>query len=270
MSPRYVQIDAAGLATTIQDLGRQGWTALGVSPSGAIDRATARQMNRLVGNHESAAVFETAGGLTLSADAPIVIASSHERSPLVLGPRDSYRVHAPAEQNYAYVAVRGGIDIAPVLDSRSFDTHSRIGPPPVAPGDRYAIGPDPGSALGVDLAPPPRPVARIRLWPGPHRGWFDDRSLAALLSARWTITSSIDRIGMRLSGPALTRRVRREFPSEPLVAGAIQVANDEQPMVMLADHPTTGGYPVIAVVDHDDLGILAQYRPGTVAMFGWA
>lgn len=270
MTLRQLRIVQAGWATTVQDLGRPYWAGYGVAPSGALDRSTARQMNRLVGNPENAAVFETAGGLVVAADGPLVIASSHERTPVVLHAGEQYRVLAPTDRNYAYLAIRGGIDVEPVLDSRSCDTHSQIGPPPVTTGDRFGIGADPGTALAADLAPPPRPVARIALWPGPHRRWFDDVSVQQLATAHWRVTTAIDRIGMRLSGPLLERAVAGELPSEPLVSGAVQVANDRQPIVMLADHPTTGGYPVIAVVDRDHLDHLAQYRPGTLVEFCWA
>lgn len=201
----------------------------------------------------------------------------------------------------SYLAVSGGIAVPPVLGSRSTDTLSGIGPEVLRAGQTLpvgqagpgaarasagvscgpAAGPGPrGPAVGggvggcgvgppaVDFVPASAPAdeIRLRVCPGPRDDWFADPG--ELLRNRYTVGQG-DRIGVRLDGPPLTRAVTGELPSEGLLAGAIQVPGDGRPLVFLADHPTTGGYPVAGVVHPADLGLLAQARPGTtVFLYG--
>jgi biotin-dependent carboxylase-like uncharacterized protein len=166
------------------------------------------------------------------------------------------------------VAVRGGIDVPRVLGSRSSDTLGRIGPPRLRPGDVLPVGPDPRTPVPTAVAPVPmiETTPRVRVWPGPRADWFVD-ALAALVATPWTVRHDSDRVGVRLDGPPLARAHDRELPSEGLVTGAVQVPHDGRPIVMLADHPVTGGYPVVAVVDPADVPLVAQARPGVTVRF---
>ena len=164
------------------------------------------------------------------------------------------------------MAVRGGIDVPAVLGSRSRDILSGIGPAPVADGDLLAIG---GAATvpvpTLDVAPwsPPAPgTVEVPLVVGPRDDWFPAAALDLLFSATWALSGASNRVGARLEGPPLPRLERGELPSEGMVAGGIQVPPSGQPTVLLADHPVTGGYPVIAVVASDGLDLFAQLRPG--------
>jgi biotin-dependent carboxylase-like uncharacterized protein len=178
------------------------------------------------------------------------------------------RLGVPRAGLRSYVAVRGGVDVAPVLGSRSYDTLGHIGPPPLRAGDVLAVGPDPGTAIDTEVAPvrSSDPDAAVRLWAGPRSDWFVD-AIDALVAGPWLVRPDSDRVGARLEGPPLRRTRDDELPSEGLVTGAVQVPHDGRPIVMLADHPVTGGYPVVAIVDPADLPIVAQARPGTALRF---
>jgi allophanate hydrolase subunit 2 len=172
-------------------------------------------------------------------------------------------------ETWATLAVRGGVSVPARLGSRSWDSLSQLGPPPLRIGDRVAVGPDPRTPVG-ELAPPAPldPVVDVTI--GPRADWFTDEAIATLLGAEWTVSSDLSRVGVRLIGPILDRTeatIGRELPSEGLVTGAIQVPPSGQPIVMLADHPTTGGYPVIAVVDDDQLAKVVRRRPGDTLRF---
>lgn len=266
---RALEIVDIGWSTTIQDRGRPGLAHLGVPTSGAVDPTLATLVNRLVGNDESSAVLETAGALVVRATGPVLVATTADLAPRALTEGEELSVPVDAERTWSYLAVRGGIAVAPVLGSRAHDTLSGIGPPPIATGMRLPVGEDPATPVAVDVAPhPPRP-ARFRLWPGPRADWFAEAAPAHLAACEWSV-ETVSRVGLRLTGVAVPRMVTDELASEGLVAGAIQVPHDGQPVVMLADHPTTGGYPVIAVVDPDDLAALAQRRVGSTVRFDHA
>jgi biotin-dependent carboxylase-like uncharacterized protein len=181
----------------------------------------------------------------------------------------------------SYLAVAGGIAVPAVLGSRSTDTLSGLGPRPLRDNDLLPIGVvvsgDPSMVEAPpSLEPQPSTVERkrstvepspstveLRYRPGPRADWFVD----ALDGRAYTLSPFSNRIGTRLAGPALTRAVAGELPSEGLVLGAVQVPADGQPLVFLADHPTTGGYPVVGVVHPADLSALAQARPGATVVF---
>ncbi|WP_435817554.1 biotin-dependent carboxyltransferase family protein [Micromonospora sediminicola] len=166
-----------------------------------------------------------------------------------------------------WLAVGGGIAVEPVLGSRATDTLSGLGPPPLRDGDRLPLGVPAGPPPPVDLAvtrPVPAEV-RLAVRPGPRQDWFTPAALGLLCGDAYTVGPDSNRVGARLAGAALPRAVAGELPSEGLVLGAVQVPPDGQPLVFLADHPTTGGYPVIGVVD--DVTPLAQARPGTTVRF---
>lgn len=194
-----------------------------------------------------------------------------------------------------YLAVAGGIAVEPVLGSRSTDTLAGLGPARVATGDQLPTGGFSATTVGsigpaaarvwasdadLDLAGvwagsaahrvrepviPAEPVLRVH--PGPRAEWFTPAALRLLHAAQWTVTPASDRVGARLDGPGLERAIEGELPSEGMVAGALQVPPGAGPVVFLADHPVTGGYPVIAVVDPADLWLAGQARPGTPLRF---
>jgi biotin-dependent carboxylase-like uncharacterized protein len=266
--------DAAGLVT-VQDRGRVGLAHLGVPRAGALDGPAAALANRLVGNDEDAAVLEvTMGGLVVRATEPLWLAVTGARCPVevdgraeahgeaVWVPRDGrLRIGPAATGVRAYLAVHGGIAVAPVLGSRSTDTLAWVGPPRVEAGAELPVGEprEPPAALDTPRQPP---VGRLRVDPGPRADWFAAEALQQLCGTTYTVQPESNRIGLRLDGPRLERVRDDELASEGMVLGAVQVPPDGRPVVFLADHPTTGGYPVLAVVRADDLWRCAQLRPG--------
>jgi biotin-dependent carboxylase-like uncharacterized protein len=252
-----------------------------VSPSGAADRTAHRLANRLVGNPESDATIEvTLGGLGVRATtthwvavtgAPTTVLVNDRpmgsNGLIALPPGDRLTVLAPAYGVRSYLAVRGGIAVDPVLGSRATDLLSGIGPAPLRPGTELPVG-RPGPPLpGVDLAPPRQPPKTLALSPGPRRDWFLDQAWADLLQQPWTVSPDGNRVGVRLQGGPLARRVSDELPSEGLVRGAVQVPASGEPLIFLADHPVTGGYPVIAVLTDRAADHAAQLRPGDRVRF---
>ena len=274
---------APGPFSTVQDGGRAGWAAIGVPRSGAADRPAAELANRLVGNRPAAAVLEvTAGGLRIRAERAVLVAVTGAPVPVTIDGRAvSFAGPVPVPSGAviglgnprtglrSYLAVRGGIDVPPTLGSRSTDTLSGLGPAPLTTGVRLPVGTDAGEEPIVDIAPvgapPDRPV--LRVLPGPRRDWLADDAWPVLLGAEWRVGADSDRVGLRLAGPRLRRGRDEELPSEGLVPGAVQVPPDGAPVLFLADHPVTGGYPVLAVVVTADLGAVAQLRPGDVVRF---
>lgn len=268
-----IEVLEVGAQALVQDRGRSGYAHLGVPHAGALDRPAADLANRLVGNDEDAAVIEVLlGGLALRADAGCWVAVTG--APCAVYAGGEHRAHGravwlaagatlalgtPPTGLRSYVAVSGGIAVEPVLGSRSTDTLAWLGPPPLAVGQRLPTGRG-GAPAAIDVARP-APVDGLRVVPGPHADWFGDEALEVLCAAAWEVRPDSDRIGLRLGGPPLPRRPG-ELASEGTVAGAVQVPPDGQPVVLLADRGPTGGYPVVAVVDADDLWQCAQLRPG--------
>ncbi|GIE85377.1 5-oxoprolinase subunit C family protein [Actinoplanes regularis] len=278
-----LEVVRAGVRTTVQDLGRPGFAHLGVPRSGAADAGALRLANRLAGNPPGAAGLEILlGGARLRATRALTLAVTGAPCVVTVGGRPAdpglpLAVPAGALVTIGpvtaglrvYLAAGGGIAVPPVLGSRSTDTLSGLGPDQVRDGDVLPIGPVTARPPGVDLAPYPPPAGelRLRVWLGPRADWFTPSALATLFTAAYRVSPETDRVGARLTGPALTRAIDGELPSEGLVLGAIQVPADGQPLIFLADHPTTGGYPVAGVVDPADIDLLGQARPGTVISF---
>ena len=258
----------AGWATSVQDAGRPGLAALGVSPSGALDQPQHQLLNRLVGNPPDAAVLETLGGLKLRSDGAALVATSSEHAAVSVPAGAIIAVEPAAGQLWGYFAVRGGIAVEAVLGSRSTDSRSGLGPLPVVAGAALPIGPDPGTPVVVDQAPARgRADDAVGVWVGPRADWFVADAIAVLTSERWTVSNDASRVGVRLGGKPLRRRVDGELASEGVITGAVQVPPDGRPVVMLADHPTTGGYPVLAVVDERWIPAVVQARPGSTVTF---
>lgn len=281
---RGIAVVRCGPLGTVQDGGRPGYGSLGVGRSGAADTASAGLANRLVGNEPTAALLELSFGATLEFRQATRIAvtgatcalTRNGRGEAMNAPFDvragEVLVVGPASVGLrAYVAVRGGIAVPATLGSRSTDVLAGLGPDPLEPGtvlpigDAYAGPPPP-----VDVAPVPAPPAgdlEVRVLPGPRDDWFTEDAVATLFDGRYEVTADSNRVGVRLSGPPLRRSRGGELPSEGMVAGAVQIPPSGEPIVFLADHPVTGGYPVIAVVCAADLPTVAQARPGQVVTF---
>lgn len=280
---RAVEVVRAGALTTVQDLGRRGVAHLGVPRSGALDGPAHRLANRLVGNPADAATLETTlTGVALRATAPVIAAVTGAPAPVRVDGRPAgwglpvtvpagavLEVGAATHGVRSYVALAGGVAVEPVLGSRATDLLSGLGPSPLAVGDVLPLGEPAEPPPPVDLAPQPAPpeelVLRLRL--GPRDDWFTPESLRALGRARYTVAAASNRIALRTEGPPLARAVHTELPSEGMVLGAVQVPADGLPVIFLADHPTTGGYPVVGVVPEADLAAAAQARPGTPLRF---
>jgi biotin-dependent carboxylase-like uncharacterized protein len=273
-----IEVLRPGPLTTVQDLGRPGYAHLGVGRSGAADRASLRLANRLVGNPEGAAGLEiTLGGFAARFTARAVVAVTGAPAPVRLAgrgvapygpvevaPGDRVELGVPRRGVRTYLAVRGGLDVPAVFGSRSADLLGGLGPPAVEAGTRLPVGTRTAGFPIVDLAPvpdlPAEPVLPVRA--GPRADWFVPGALDLLGSRPYEVTAASNRVGLRLSGPPLRAAGDRELPTEGLVEGALQVPPNGQPIVMLADHPVTGGYPVIAVVDEAAIALAAQARPG--------
>ncbi|MEU7746627.1 biotin-dependent carboxyltransferase family protein [Nonomuraea sp. NPDC049158] len=281
-----IEVLAPGPYATVQDLGRHGYAHLGVPRSGAADEASLRLGNRLVGNPEEAAGIElTYGGARLAFHSGAWVAVTGAPCPLT-GPSPStvvagmnvpfwvpagseLRFGAPVWGLRTYLAVRGGIAVEPVLGSRSTDSLSGLGPPPLRQGTVLPVGGSEGLVeISVDLAPAGEPPpAVLRIVPGPRDDWFAPDALAELCAEPYEVSQDSNRVGVRLRGREPTRAREGELPSEGMVTGAVQVPPSGQPIIFLADHPPTGGYPVIGVVRTADLPIAAQLRPGDRVRF---
>lgn len=283
MSVGSITITDAGALTTVQDRGRFGCAHLGVPRGGALDGPAAAFGNRLVGNSEDAAVLETTmTGLAFHADSALtfavtgagcaVTAAGHAVAwgePVTV-PAGSEVVVGPATAGVrSYVAVAGGIAAEPVLGSRATDTLAWVGPPRVVAGAVLPLG-RPGEPRPVDTLPTASLLGTLFVVPGPRADWFAADALDLLTGTPYTVAADSNRIGLRLTGTTLQRvrgRIAAELPSEPMVLGAVQVPPNGQPVVFLADHPTTGGYPVIGVVLAESLAACAQLRPGDQVRF---
>ncbi|MFF9913179.1 biotin-dependent carboxyltransferase family protein [Streptomyces sp. NPDC013457] len=283
MTDRAVAVVRSGALATVQDLGRTGYAHLGVPRSGALDPGAARLVNRLVGNPEGAAVLETTvDGCAVRPRCAVTVAVGGAPCPVTVDGRPvawgtAVRVPADALLDVgravrglrAYVGFGGGISVDPVLGSRSTDLLSGLGPAPLADGTVLPLGAESAVRGSVDAPPWPGPpdelVLRVRL--GPRDDWFTRGALHTLATRAYRVFTASNRIGLRTEGPPLERAITAELPSEGMVLGAVQVPPDGRPVVFLADHPTTGGYPVIAVARETDLAAAAQAAPGTVVRF---
>jgi biotin-dependent carboxylase-like uncharacterized protein len=275
-----VEVVRPGALTTVQDSGRPGFAHLGVPPSGALDPDAYARANRLVGNAETAAVLEsTVDGVSLRFDAPAVIAVTGARATvLVDGRREVWSLPVyvpagglvdvgPAELGVrSYLAVAGGFEVPPTLGSKATDLLSGLGPPVLVGGQRLALGPAHGPPPAIDFAPYRMPPADLvlPLHPGPRRDWLTARGKRDLFDQTYRVSPNSNRIALRLSGAPLDRRLGQELPSEGIVWGSVELLNSGEMLVFLADHPTTGGYPVVAIVDRSAASDCAQARPGTV------
>lgn len=280
-----------GLLTLVQDAGRPGNAAIGVSPSGAADRTALRRANRAVGNDDGAAAFETLNAalvvraeqdLTVSlagtdASAEIRDPGGAQRTPPA-GERafsvrrgETLRV-APATQGMrGILAVRGGLVATRVLGSASHDSLSGVGPAPLVAGDALAIGDATKASRDarrpVSIPRFPGEETLLRFVAGPRGDWFSPEAFDSMVSQQWRVSPNSNRVGLRFDGAPLKRVRHDELPSEGTVRGSIQVPPNGLPVLFLADHPVTGGYPVIGTVIDADTDLSAQLRPGSKVRF---
>jgi len=283
-----LEIMRTGPLALLEDLGRPGLAHMGVSRSGAADRRAHTLANRLVANPDDRATVEvTFGGFSArvrGGDVAIAVTGA-DTDPSVNGvPFGTNSIHyahdgqvislgAPHSGLRSYLAVRGGIDVEPVLGSRSYDVMSAIGPQPLQPGDVLHVGEHTADFPELDQAPvaaiPQHGLLELLVVPGPRDGWFTDPD--ALVHTIWVATDRSDRVGMRLEGRPLQHRwPDRQLPSEGATRGAIQVPPNGLPVILGPDHPVTGGYPVIGVVANEDIDKLAQIRPGQYVRLHWS
>ncbi|TFC04082.1 5-oxoprolinase/urea amidolyase family protein [Cryobacterium adonitolivorans] len=291
-----------GMLTLLQDLGRPGYASMGVSTSGALDPVSLRAANRLVGNPSREAALElTFGRLRLRARGEQVLAvtgapvpltistpagadggSARTRSvavggPFALGAGEELVLGRPTSGLRSYLAVRGGFALDPVLGSLSTDVLAGLGPAPVtagavlpvctpASGIRAVALPGPPTVDAVDAVDASTEVV-LDVILGPRTDWFSADAVDALTGQSWLVSARSNRVGLRLEGEPLTRVVGAELPSEGTVSGAIQIPPNGQPVLFLADHPLTGGYPVIGAVATHHLPLAGQLPPGARIRF---
>jgi biotin-dependent carboxylase-like uncharacterized protein len=275
----------SGPLSLVEDLGRPGLSGIGVGRSGAADRGALRLANRALSNPEGAAAVEvTLGGLEVEVlGGPVWLCVTGAPVPVAVGGRDVGPATVVAAREGAvvrlgtaptglrsYLAVRGGIDVPEVLGSRSHDVMSGLGPAPLRPGAELPVGPPPGGQPAVDhlVTPPAAAEVLLRAVRGPRDAWVADAD--RLVTTAWTASDRSNRVGIRLSGGRL-RHVdpARQLASEGVWRGGIQVPPGGEPVLFLADHPVTGGYPVVAVVVDADVDRAAQVRPGQLLRFAW-
>lgn len=286
-----IRVRRAGALTTVQDCGRAGYAHLGVPRSGALDAPAHHQANVLVGNPPGAAVLETTlTGVAIAAEAAVTAAVTGafaavrvdgEPAPtgaaIELRPGQTLDVGPARPGVRSYVAFSGGLAVPQVLGSAATDLLSGIGPARLAAGDTLPLG-SPASwpkladaarcpIAGVPAGAPPSGRAELLIHLGPRQDWLSAAGLAALSEGSWTVSPQSNRVALRLLGTPVPRRRLDELASEGLVTGAIQALPDGQLVLFLADHPTTGGYPAIAVLDPASLPDCAQARPGTTISF---
>lgn len=278
-----------GLLLTVQDMGRRGWAHAGVPPSGAADRRSAALANHLVGNPTVAAVLESTLGTcrlrlrenrvvaVTGAAAEVTVdglpARRHVGLPLPAG--SELAVGRAGDGTRVYIAVAGGLQVDEVLGSRSTDTLSGLGPAPLRQGDLLPLGTvrssrhggNPVSKARITPLPGPTRSIEVRARLGPRADWLSPAGLAALGDSEFRVQGSSDRTGVRLYGPALRLDRSEQLLSEGMVAGAVQVPPDGHPIVLMRNHPPTGGYPVVAVVDDEGVDALAQAAPGDRVRF---
>ncbi len=292
----YLEVLRTGPLSLFQDLGRVGLAAMGVGRSGAADRSSYLAVNALLGNDSGSAAIECVlGGLSVRAHGDVVVAlggapvaltvdgdPADTRGPVDLRDGQVVKLGTPKRGLRSYLAVRGGFDVPAVLGSCSTDTLSKVGPAPIARGDRIGVRPGPAASpaaqpvpqeqLGADASDP----LLLRVIPGPRDDWFT--APADLGVGEWIVSPHSNRVGVRFDrapgtdqagAPALRRKDSRELQSEGVTLGAIQVPPSGQPVLFLADHPVTGGYPVIGVVRDADVDRAAQARPGQRVRFQW-
>ncbi|KAE8370852.1 allophanate hydrolase subunit 2-domain-containing protein [Aspergillus caelatus] len=292
----HFKVLTAPMPALFQDLGRPGQANQGVSASGVLDRSAFRAANRTVGNPAGTGCLElTLGGFSFEstsqavigctgAPCPITIEDTKGQTtqitdthrPIALEPGDVVTFGHPRTGMRIYVAVRGGFEINPILGSVSTDTLAAVGPSPVVAGSRLILKNAQQGLASVSIheapvftLPAPSDVVILDVVLGPRTDWFTKEGLETFTQQCWKVTAESSRAGVRLSGNVSIERKddKAELPSEGTVTGAIQVPHNGQPVLFLADHPLTGGYPVIGAVADYHLDLTGQLPVNTMVQF---
>ncbi|KAB8206582.1 allophanate hydrolase subunit 2-domain-containing protein [Aspergillus parasiticus] len=294
-SPHF-KVLTAPIPALFQDLGRPGQANQGVSASGVLDRSAFRAANRIVGNPAGTGCLElTLGGFSFEstsqaviactgAPCPVTIADAKgytaeitdTHRPIALEPGDVVTFGHPQTGMRTYLAVRGGFEIDPILGSVSTDTLAAVGPSAVTAGSALILKNATQGLTSVSIheapaitLPSANDVVILDVVLGPRTDWFTKEGLETFLQQRWKVTAESSRAGIRLSGNVSIERKddKAELPSEGTVTGAIQVPHNGQPVLFLADHPLTGGYPVIGAVAEYHLDLTGQLPVNTMVQF---
>lgn len=282
-------VTAPGFLTTVQDLGRPGRAALGVSASGAADPIALRIGNRLVGNVEHAAALEMTllgGSFRFEADGIFAITGADAKAhvgdravppwrPAIVRAGETLSCSGFAGGARGYLCVRGGLAVPLVFGSASTHLLSRMGGyegRPLREGDRLVRGEAFGGAphtraVDPSVVPGYRPGAPFRATEGPQAAWFPSASREALYETEWRVDEACDRMGIRLLGPRIEAKAARELVTEGVPLGAIQLPPSGLPIMLFVEHQTTGGYPKIANVIAADLARLGGLRPRDTVRF---
>lgn len=277
MTRAVLGVVAAGPQVTVQDAGRPGLMRFGVPASGPMDRRAFAHANRAAGNPPGAAGIEVSlGGLTLDClDGALSLAiagggfivdgpggSGGSWSVVTLRKGDRLTIRRGPWGSWCHVQPAGGLVAPRWLGSRATHAPSGLGGGVLRPGREIVVEAPrllPDRRLPCPVAA--RPRAEVAVVLGPQDRFFAPETIAALTGAAFRLTDAYDRMGVRLRGPALMPQAALSIPSEPILRGAVQVAGDGVPTVLMADHQTTGGYPKIATVVSAHLDGLAQLRP---------
>lgn len=267
---------------TLQDQGRIGYANIAVPTSGAFDQKSQQLANRLIGNFPNACVMESLrASFEFVTDTDLVISATgapasvqvdgreHEMFRAIYVPAGSAVSVSPGNLGMrTYLAIRGGIVGNQILGSCSFDELSQIGTPPIKPGDKFSVEDQVAGSITGDYVPASVVTGveiELEAMPAPRWSGFSNPNL--LFTSEYQVTGSVNRVGLRLTGPELSWSSQSRLASEGAVTGAIQIPVDGMPLIFGPDHPTTGGYPVVAVVSRNSLNILAQTTPGTLVRF---
>lgn len=286
------KITAPSLQMLIQDEGRLNQTNIGVGVAGAMDLSAMHSANRIVGNPTDTPVIEVLnGGLKAKMQHAGVIAVAGAISnirvkfadgqtadfasyqPIDLDEGDEFQIQPPTAGLRNYLAVRGGIDVEPVLNSASFDSLAVLGPEPLKLGDSIYQGQVKAANISVNEVgktdlPQAGEVVELDIVMGPRTDWFEQDSIELLCQQEWLVTNESNRVGLRLSGAEpLTRKITHELESEGTCIGALQIPPSGQPVLFMNDHPLTGGYPVIASVAKHHWDLVAQIPAGCCIKF---
>lgn len=282
----HLLVKSCGAMTSLQDLGRIGHQRFGVSPAGAMDRPALAVANALVGNAPGTGAIELAAfGAELVAEARrvrVAVAGADfalevagmRVPPLTsatAAPGETIRITNPRSGLYGYLAVGGGLAVPTDLGSISLHLRSGLGGLGgrlLAAGDRLALAGDPPEGPELTLIDGAREAeGPIRVVLGPQDDYYSADGIATFLGSEYRVTSEADRMGLRLAGPRIAHAKGSNIVSDGIVTGAIQVPGGGEPIVLMADRQTTGGYPKLAVVATADIARLAQMRPGSAVRF---
>jgi 5-oxoprolinase (ATP-hydrolysing) subunit C len=286
MMTAHLKVIRAGPGTTIQDCGRFHWRRFGVTPSGPMDWAAFQTVNQVLGNAKEAAAIEISiGGFeAASMEGPLDLAfggggfiwtrdgrTLPSAMRIRLRPGERLAAKPGASGAWTYLGVAGGFDMPVEMGSRSTHLRSGIGGKMIEASDSLPIRRDAFAATQSDariVAPwLDRQTRPIRVLLGPQDNYFTEAALARLFSEPFSLTAAADRMAYRFMGPVIDHALGFNIVSDGIALGAIQIGGDGQPLVLMADHQPTGGYPKIGTVIRADIGCLAQMRPGDTCRF---